>query len=60
MSDPTFGEEILGKGVAIRPTANQRSSPCDATVDLMFDTGHAVSLRGTTVREMPSMWGWKL
>ena len=45
VSDPTFGEEILGKGVAIRPTGNQIYSPCDATVDLMFDTGHAVSLK---------------
>lgn len=45
VSDPTFGEEILGKGVAIRPTSNRVVSPCDAVVDLMFDTGHAVSLK---------------
>ena len=44
VSDPTFGEEILGKGIAIRPTANEIFAPCDANVDLMFDTGHAVSL----------------
>lgn len=45
VSDPTFGEEILGKGVAIRPASNRVVAPCDATVDLMFDTGHAVSLK---------------
>ena len=45
VSDPTFGEEILGKGVAIRPTSGRVVAPCDATVDLMFDTGHAVSLK---------------
>lgn len=45
VSDPTFGEEILGKGVAIRPAADRVVAPCDATVDLMFDTGHAVSLK---------------
>ena len=45
VSDPTFGEEILGKGVAVRPEGNQVLAPCDATVDLMFDTGHAVSLK---------------
>ncbi|MBM6974567.1 PTS sugar transporter subunit IIA [Intestinimonas butyriciproducens] len=45
VSDPTFGDEILGKGVAIRPTSNRVVAPCDATVDLMFDTGHAVSLK---------------
>ena len=45
VSDPTFGTGILGKGVAIRPTGNRVVAPCDATVDLMFDTGHAVSLK---------------
>lgn len=44
VSDPTFGEEILGKGVAFLPTEGKIFAPCDATVDLMFDTGHAVSL----------------
>ena len=44
VSDPTFGEEILGKGIAIRPTSGRIVAPCDATVDMMFDTGHAVSL----------------
>ena len=52
VSDPTFGEEILGKGVAIRPTGNQIYSPCDASVDLMFDTGHAVSLKGDNGAEI--------
>lgn len=44
VSDPTFGEEILGKGIAIRPTDGRVVAPCDATVDMMFETGHAVSL----------------
>ena len=44
VSDPTFGEEIMGKGVAVKPTGNKVVAPCDATVDMMFDTGHAVSL----------------
>ncbi len=44
VSDPTFGEEILGKGVAIKPTVGRVVAPCDATVDMMFETGHAVSL----------------
>lgn len=47
VSDPTFGEEILGKGVAIEPAGNQIFSPCDGTVDLMFDTGHAVNLKSS-------------
>lgn len=44
VSDPTFGEEILGKGIAIRPSEGKVYAPCDATVDMMFETGHAVSL----------------
>ncbi len=44
VSDPTFGEEILGKGIAIKPSEGKIVAPCDATVDMMFDTGHAVSL----------------
>lgn len=44
VSDPTFGEEMLGKGIAIRPTGNSVVAPCDGVVDMMFDTGHAVTL----------------
>lgn len=42
--DPTFAEGMLGNGIAILPTEGKVFAPCDATVDLMFDTGHAVSL----------------
>ena len=42
--DPTFAEGMLGNGVAILPTDGKICAPCDATVDMMFTTGHAVSL----------------
>ena len=42
--DPTFAECMLGNGIAIEPTEGKVYAPCDATVDMMFDTGHAVSL----------------
>lgn len=42
--DPTFAEELLGKGIAIEPTEGKIFAPCDGTVDMMFETGHAVSL----------------
>ena len=42
--DPTFAEGMLGNGVAIEPTEGKVYAPCDATVDMMFTTGHAVSL----------------
>lgn len=44
VNDPTFSEEMLGKGIAIRPSEGKVVAPCDACVDMMFDTGHAVSL----------------
>ena len=42
--DATFAEGMLGNGVAIEPTEGKVYAPCDATVDMMFTTGHAVSL----------------
>lgn len=42
--DPTFAEGMLGNGIAINPTEGKVYAPCDATVDMMFTTGHAVSL----------------
>jgi PTS system beta-glucosides-specific IIC component len=44
VNDPTFSEDILGKGMAIRPTDGKVFAPCDGEVDLIFETGHAVSM----------------
>lgn len=44
VSDPTFGEEILGKGVAIKPSEGKIYAPADGEVSLLFDTLHAVSI----------------
>ena len=42
--DPTFAEGMLGNGIAIEPAEGKVYAPYDATVDMMFTTGHAVSL----------------
>ena len=42
--DPTFAEGLLGNGIAIEPSEGKVYAPSDATVDMMFTTGHAVSL----------------
>ena len=42
--DPTFAEGLLGNGIAIEPTEGKVYAPCDGTVEMMFSTGHAVSL----------------
>lgn len=44
VNDPTFAEGILGKGVAIQPTAGIVVSPVNGTIASIFDTGHAVGL----------------
>ena len=46
--DPTFAEGMLGNGIAIIPTDGKVYAPCNATVDMMFDTGHAASLVSDT------------
>ena len=50
--DPTFAEGMLGNGIAIIPTDGKVCAPCDATVDMMFETGHAVSLVSDTGVEL--------
>ena len=52
VQDPTFGEEILGKGMAVRPEQGSVYAPCDATVELAFETGHAVSLKADSGAEI--------
>ena len=47
VSDPTFGEEILGKGVAIQPEEGKIYAPADGTNEMLFDTKHAVSMTTT-------------
>lgn len=42
--DPTFSEGMLGEGIAIIPSDGKVYAPCNATVETMFETGHAVSL----------------
>lgn len=44
VNDPTFSENILGKGIAIRPTDGKVYAPCGGEVDMIFETGHAVSM----------------
>lgn len=50
--DPTFAEGLLGDGIAIIPTDGKVYAPCDATVEMMFTTGHAVSLSNAAGAEI--------
>lgn len=44
VNDPTFAEEIMGKGMAIIPTVGQLVSPVKGTVTMIFDTKHAIAV----------------
>lgn len=44
VDDPTFSEEIMGKGVAIIPTVGRAVSPVDGKVSALFDTKHAIGI----------------
>lgn len=44
ISDPTFSEEMLGKGLAIRPMNGKVYAPVDGTVTMVFDTKHAITI----------------
>lgn len=45
VSDPTFSQEILGKGTAIIPSEGRIVAPADGVVTMVFDTLHALSVQ---------------
>lgn len=44
VGDPTFAEELLGKGMAVIPSEGKIYAPADGEVGMVFDTLHAVSM----------------
>lgn len=45
VSDQTFAQEILGKGVAIKPVTGRFYAPAEGELVSMFPTGHAYAIR---------------
>lgn len=52
VKDPTFANEILGKGTAIVPENGVICAPFDGKVEAIFATGHAVGLVSDTGVEL--------
>ena len=42
--DPTFSEEVLGKGVAVEPSEGKFYAPADGKISTLFATKHAVGV----------------
>ncbi|MDO4273696.1 MAG: sucrose-specific PTS transporter subunit IIBC [Eubacteriales bacterium] len=52
VKDETFASEVLGKGMAVIPDSGKVTAPCDATVETVFDTRHAVGLTADSGAEI--------
>ncbi len=44
IQDPTFAAEVLGSGIGIIPEDGKIYAPFDGTLDLLYDTKHALGL----------------
>lgn len=42
--DPMFAGEMLGKGFAVKPTEGILYAPCDGTINMVYDTKHALGM----------------
>jgi len=42
--DATFAEKMLGDGIAVDPSTNKIVSPCDGTLTMVSETGHAFAV----------------
>lgn len=52
VSDPTFSDEIIGKGAAVIPSDNRICAPADGTVTTIFPTGHAAAVTSSEGAEI--------
>ncbi|MDO3408505.1 beta-glucoside-specific PTS transporter subunit IIABC [Saccharibacillus sp. CPCC 101409] len=52
VNDPTFGDELMGKGIAFVPSEGILASPVDGTVMNVFKTKHAIVVHSVSGAEL--------
>lgn len=52
VADPTFASKVLGDGFAVEPETSEVKAPFDGTVQLVYDTGHAVGVISDSGKEV--------
>lgn len=52
VQDETFAMEIIGRTVAVVPEQGRVVAPFDGEVSMVFDTGHAIGLKGPADAEL--------
>ena len=52
VNDPVFSQRMMGDGFAIIPEETSVYAPFDATIEVLFPTGHAIGLKSANGLEM--------
>jgi PTS system beta-glucosides-specific IIC component len=52
LSDQTFAQEIIGKGIAIEPEQNHITAPISGDVMVLSDSQHAIGIKGDNGEEI--------
>lgn len=52
VNDPTFSEELMGKGIAIIPEDGRVVAPVAGTITTIFRTFHAIALKSSSGAEV--------
>lgn len=52
VNDPTFAQELMGKGIAIYPEVGEVVSPVSGTITTLFKTKHAIGITSDTGAEI--------
>lgn len=45
LKDPVFSECMMGKSIAVNPLDNKVVSPIEGSIELVFETGHAIGFK---------------